>query len=359
MAEETDNTAKSPPLRVGLVGLGRAALLDHLPALKSLPGLYQVTAACDLLKERRDIVERDFPDARMYRRVEDMLDDQEMDVVDIALPTSAHVDAALSSLRRAKWTVLESPIAVTHCDAKSLLAASTRAGGRLVAYTPEMFSPDFIVARSAAADHRLGDVFEVRVRRQDYVRRDDWQSIGRCDGGCAWYAGPGAVLQAMALLGARPTQLWSELRRVVSLGDAEDFAHIVLKTRAEATADIEICGAHFAPPEPSFTIRGSRGAFSVQPGAELGAMHVVDPAFAFPRRRSSVRTPPLDDMHERIPAMDMPVSLPPGAAHGPAAFWRALADTMRSAAPFPVALEDVVEAVRYLQIVKSSSPLVK
>ena len=65
------------PLRIGIAGLGRAGLLDHLPALRQLPGLYTIAAVCDLMKERRDIVERDFPNVRTYRRTEDMLDDPE------------------------------------------------------------------------------------------------------------------------------------------------------------------------------------------------------------------------------------------------------------------------------------------
>ena len=106
----------------------------------------------------------------------------------------------------------------------------------------------------------------MRVRRQDYLRRDDWQSVKRCGGGAAWYAGVDAILQAVALMRAQPTQLWSELKRVAALGDAEDFAHIVLKSRGEVTADIEINGGHLAACEPSFTVRGSRGTFTVAPG---------------------------------------------------------------------------------------------
>ena len=77
------------PLRIGIAGLGRAGLLDHLPALRQLPGLYTIAAVCDLMKERRDIVERDFPNVRTYRRIEDMLDDPDIDVIDIAKKTAS------------------------------------------------------------------------------------------------------------------------------------------------------------------------------------------------------------------------------------------------------------------------------
>ena len=46
-----------PPLRVAIVGLGRAALHDHLPALTSLPDLYQVTVDYLLSPDHENVPE--------------------------------------------------------------------------------------------------------------------------------------------------------------------------------------------------------------------------------------------------------------------------------------------------------------
>ena len=347
------------PLRIGIVGLGRAGLLDHLPALRQLPDLYTIAAVCDLMKDRRDIVERDIPTVRTYRRVEDMLDDPDIDVIDIALPTTDHARAAIAALNRNLWTVVETPLATSHDAATMLKATSLKTRGKLLPYAPGLFSPDFRLAQMALDDPRLGVVYDVRVRRQDYIRRDDWQCVKRCGGGCSWYDGPDALLQAVTLMRTLPTQLWSELKRVVSLGDAEDFLHIVLKSRGEITADVEVCGAHLAPLEPSFLPRGSLGSFYVTPGASEGTLHVVSPHFKFPRRRSSVRTPPLDDMHENLPIEDIPLRLPENSVAGPTAFWRAVYATIRTAAPFPVSIDEMVEVIRYLQLAKQASPFAK
>ena len=357
--ENTTENQHRPPLRVGIVGLGRAAFFKHLPALKTLPELFRLVAVCDLLKERRDLAEKDWSNLRTYRRIEDMLDDPEIDLIDITLPTPDHMDVALSSLRRNKWTLVEVPLAVTYEDAKVLQAAAVKSRGKLFAYTPSIFTPDFLLAQRQLNEKRLGDIFEIRLSQQDYVRRDDWQSVKRCLGGCIWHSGTDALLEAITLLRTRPSQLWSELKRIASLGDAEDFAHIVLKTRSEITADIEICGGQLAPHSPSFVVRGTRGTFSVAPGATTGHLHVIDPVFHFPRRRSSVRTPALVDLHEDIPVLDIPYSLQDGAEFGPQAFWRALYASIRTAAPFPVAMEDLVDIIRYLQLIKKASPFAK
>jgi len=350
---------RRPPVRVGIVGLGRAALQKHLPALEKLADQFAITAVCDLMKERRDIVERAHPDVHTYRRVEDMLDDPDVEAILVSLPSNDHQKTALESLSRGKWTIVETPLALSHDDALVLRAAAIKARGKLIPFSSGLFAPDYRLALMALDDQRLGELYEIRIRRQDYIRRDDWLTVKRCGGGVAFYTGQDAIMQAVALLRTQPSQLWSELKRVTSLGDAEDFAHIVLKTRGETTADIEINGGVLPPFEPAITLRGSRGTFSVAAGATEGVFHVVDPAFQFPRRRSSVRTPALNDLHEQFQVVDIPLSLPADAVAGDTAFWRTLYSTIRVAAPFPVVLDDVVEAIRYLHLVKQASPFAK
>lgn len=360
MTNEIDDLPPSrPPVRVGLVGLGRAALFGHLPVLRELPNLFKIVAVCDLLKERRDLVEKDVPELQTYRQIEDMLDDPDIDLVDIALPTLDHVPTALSSLARGKWTLVESPLALTTDDAAKLKAASLRARGKLFAYTPGLFSPEFLTAREFLSQARLGELYEVRLRRQSYRRRDDWLSVKRCGGGIAWTLGQDVLLQALALMQTPPAQLWSELKRLAAVGDAEDFAHIVLKSRTNATADIELNGGHIGSLEPAIALRGSRGTLTVAAGSSTGQFQGLPASYKFSRKRSSVRTPALNEPPESLPVETAGFALSPAIETGPAVFWKALYATIRTAAPFPVDLDAVLEVVRFLQIVKQSSPFAK
>ena len=127
MVRAADLPPTRAPVRVGILGLGRAALGTHVPALAAMRELYTVVAVCDLIKERRVQVARLYPEVRPYRRCEDMLDDPEIDLVLVALPSGEHVPAALGALARGKWTVLESPIALTHDQALVLKAAAVKA----------------------------------------------------------------------------------------------------------------------------------------------------------------------------------------------------------------------------------------
>lgn len=349
-----------PPLRVALMGLGRAMFSSHYPVFRDHPALFKVVAACDLIKDRRDIVAKDYPDCRMFRQFSDMLDERDIDLVDIATCTKDHVKHAIMSLKRGFWTLLESPMALTPDEAQVLRGQAQKSRNRLLVMQRGLFAPDFLLAKSMVNDARLGRIHQILIRREDYVRRDDWQCVKRLGGGASYYAMPDLILQALKLLPSPPIQMWGDLKRIASLGDAEDFAHINLKTRDLVSADVEFNGG-LIPGErsPSFVIRAERGVFKVGAGESVGTLRVIDPEFKFPRRRSSVRTPAIVDLHEDFPIVEIPVTLPKGTLHGASAFWRHVYDTVRTAAPFPLPLEDSIAAVKFAHLMKKTSPFGK
>lgn len=357
----TDETIQRPPVRVALMGLGRSMFDGHVPQFRAHPELFRVQAACDLVKERRDRIAKDFPACKMFRQFGDMLDEREIDIVDIATCSCDHVTHALESLGRGRWTLLETPMALSKDGALVLRGAALKAKNRFIVAHRGVFEPDFLLAKMAMArTDLLGDVYEIVIRKEDYIRRDDWQTVKRLGGGAAYYEMTDLVVQALKLLPVPPMQMWSELKRVASLGDAEDFCHLNLRTRSPVSADIEYNGGVLAPSRsPSFRIRGERGEFAVMPGATEGVFTVLDPAKKLPRRRSSVRTPPLEDLHEELSVVTVPFALPEGTLYGADAFWRSVYDTVRTAVPFPVTLDESIEAVRFAQLMKQTSPFGK
>jgi hypothetical protein len=130
----------------------------------------------------------------------------------------------------------------------------------------------------------------------------------------------------------------------------------MLRTADGITADVETNCAVVRAEEPAIMLRGTRGAFSVMPGATEGRYCVIDPGQRFPHRRSSVALPPLEEPGEKFRVSEMTVSLPDSLpAHE--AFWRAVYATVRMGKPFPVDFDLVVEMARYIDIVRKSAPI--
>ena len=348
--------AVTDEISVGVVGCGRCAVFGHLPAIGRLGDLFRVAAVCDVEKGRREYVSRDFPDVRHYRRVEDMIDDPDIDLVLITAPTLDHESFALECLSRGLWTVCETPVALSHDGALVLRGASLKAGRKLIAATPALFSNEFRLASKIRVRHRVGDIYDIRIRQGTYLRRDDWQSTTKRGGGAAHFAAQEPVLQALALLKAPPVHMWSETKKLIALGDAEDYVHILLRTADGITADIEANSAVAKMEEPAIVIRGTRGSFSVMHGASAGRYSIIDPAQRFQNHRSSVALPPLEMPTEKIRLAEDQVLLDnPMPAYE--SFWRAVYDTVRMEKPFPVDFDLVVELSRYIGIVRKSPPI--
>jgi hypothetical protein len=126
------------------------------------------------------------------------------------------------------------------------------------------------------------------------------------------------------------------------------------------TADLEFNGGVLPINRSnSFEIHAERGMFAVRPGETSGELRIISPSFKFPRRRSSVRTPEFADMHEEIPVEVLKVELSRGSEWGLPAFWKRVYETVRTAAPFPITLDEALEAVKFTHLMKKTSPFGK
>ena len=343
-------------ISVGVIGCGRSAVLGHLPAIGRLQGLFRVAAVCDVEKSRRDHVESMFPEVRHYRRAVDMVDDSDLDLVLVATPSLEHDKIVLDCLSRRLWTVCETPLSPTHDGALVLRGASLKAGRRLIAATPQMFSPEFRLASLARAKRKIGNLYDIRVRKGMYERRDDWQATTKRGGGAAFFAAQEPMLQALTLLKAPPVQMWSETKKLVALGDAEDYVRVMFRSAEGVTADVETNSAVVGSVSPAIELRGTRGSFSVMPGATKGLYRIIDPSQRFQHGRSSVALPPLKDTVEKIRIVEEEVELPdPMPAYE--AFWRTVHSTVCREGEFPVDFDLVVEMARYVGIVKKTAPI--
>ena len=345
--------AVTDEIAVGVVGCGRSAVLGHLPAIGRLHGLFRVSAVCDVEKSRRDHVESMFPEVRHYRRAVDMVDDPDLDLVLVATPSLEHDRIVLDCLSRRLWTVCETPVSSTHDGAIVLRGASVKAGNRLIAAVPQMFSNEFRLASIARSRKKIGTLYDIRIRHGSYVRRDDWQATTRRGGGASFYSAQEPILQALTLLNVPPVQMWSEIKKLVALGDAEDYVHLIMRNADGVTADIEANSAVVGTGDPAIELRGTRGSFFVMPGAEKGVYRIIEPTQRFAHKRSSIALPPLREMSERIRIVEEELSIPdPMSPHE--AFWRAVHSTVLSDGEFPVDFDLVADMARYVGIVRKS-----
>ena len=170
-------------VRIGIVGIGFMGV-THFKAVEKVKGA-RVVAICtrDPRKLRGDWrgVKGNFGggggvcDLRgiaCYERLDDLLADEAIDLVDICLPTNLHVECTLAALAAGKHVLLEKPIALTLRDANRLVAAAKRCRRRFMVAHVLRFFPEFRLIAETAEEGNYGKVLAAHFKR--VISRPAW-----------------------------------------------------------------------------------------------------------------------------------------------------------------------------------------
>jgi predicted dehydrogenase len=162
-------------MRIGLLGLGFMGS-THLKAYQKIPGV-EIVAVCskdeqaltgDLSHIQGNIggpgEKVDFSNTRIYRDADEFLADNEMDAVDICLPTDAHAPAAIVALNSGKHVLVEKPFALEAAQADAMLQAADASGKVLMCAQVLRFFPAYVGLRHALK--RSGKVHSAIFRRR-------------------------------------------------------------------------------------------------------------------------------------------------------------------------------------------------
>ena len=173
------------PVRIGLVGLGRAGWGMHLEELKGKEDKCVIVAACDIIPERLEKMKERFPEVHTYDKIEDLIHDPDVELVSIATRSCDHYKHAKMALLAGKDVLGEKPMCMTYEQALELksLSEGDNGCGRLFIRHNRRFEPNFLFAKNLMDSGKLGDVYEIRLARNGYQRRDDWQTISDFGGG--------------------------------------------------------------------------------------------------------------------------------------------------------------------------------
>lgn len=339
------------PIRLGLAGLGRAGWAMHCQALAGRPRQFRIVAACDVLPDRRKMAAAAFG-CKTYEDIGELVADPDIELVDIATRSIDHYPHAVAALRAGKDVFLEKPIALTYAQAKRLKRVAEKAGGNLYPCHNRRFEPAFLHVREIIASGLLGDVFEIKLRRVGYSRRDDWQTLIRYGGGQLLNWGPHIIDHALLLLESPVNDMWSDLKRVVAAGDAEDHLKIVLRGENRRIVDIEISGGA-AVGGPEYLLWGTRGGLTADNSSI--SLRYLDPRRKLGPRESQSGTLGIDmyGTPDTLRWIERTIPVKPKTTYD---IWDELYKAIRKGAPFPITLDQAVAVMKVVSAAKKGTP---
>lgn len=186
-------------LKAGLVGLGSMGRM-HLSAYKRLEAEgfpLRLTAICDKDEKKFQgiFTEGNMPVAgggldlsqyRHYTDFERMLAEEELDFVDIAMPSYLHADMSVKALEGGLHVLCEKPMALSTAEGHRMVEAERLSGKKLMIAHVLRFWPEYEYLRETVASGRYGSVLSAHFFRGGHPPKwtyNDWMVRKETSGG--------------------------------------------------------------------------------------------------------------------------------------------------------------------------------
>lgn len=345
----------SEKVRVGIWGMGRAGGGMHVNEIKANSDLLEIVAVCDTDTARAEEYGKKL-DVAYYSDPEKFLSDKNIELVSVATFSLDHIRHTRQAMEAGFSVLIEKPLASSRAEAEELLELDKKYPGKLFVRQNRRFEPAFQHVREIIASGILGKIHTIKLCRNGFSRRDDWQTLLSTNGGQLNNWGPHLIDHALQFLNYEVESVWSELKLIAAQGDAEDCVKIIMRGKDGLTVDIEIFGGN-ALPDNVYEVYGSRGALQsadeqdiklryIEPDYELkpypvNTGHPAGFKFAdnasIPWRRTTIMTEPKLKVN-----MD--------------SCYRFVAQSIREGKEYPVKLTEALAVVEICDIVKSQSP---
>lgn len=155
----------------------------------------------------------------------------------------------------------EKPFGRSAYECEDLILTAKEKGVVLSVFHQSLLSPAFLNVKNIISSGKLGEVLQISLKYSGFARRWDWQTLQCCCAGGAYNTGPHPIGQALDLLGwDKDTRVaFSSLRTVLTSGDGDDYAKIILTTPGKPVVDIEVISADAFSGDFVFKIFGSKG----------------------------------------------------------------------------------------------------
>ncbi|MCE5324177.1 Gfo/Idh/MocA family oxidoreductase [bacterium] len=343
----------SKPISLGIVGLGRATQSMHLKELEGRESKFRIVAACDVIEDRRAMMTEHYG-CPAYEKIEDLIADPQVEMVDIVTRSPDHFAHAKMALEAGKYVFLEKPMCTNYKDALALSKIAESTGNRLYIRHNRRFEPAFTHIREIISSGILGDVYQIKLQRAQYMRRGDWQTIKECGGGMLLNWGPHIIDHSLRLLESPVKSMFSDLKRVAAIGNAEDHIKIVFMGENGRMVDMEICfGAALS--QDVYMIWGTRGALSSD--EKTIKLRYIDPNQQLSDKFANPGTPNIGDycLPEKLEWIEESIPVDPQLKVDMTSIWDYLYSTVREGKPFPITIDEALGVIKVISEVKAGT----
>jgi len=234
-----------------------AGRLFHTSVIDATPGL---ELAAVVQRSGDDALQK-FPRIRLYRSIEELLDDSTIRLVVVATPSASHFEVAQQCLQADRDVVVDKPFTLTSDEAAKLTQLARQQKRLLSIYQNRRWDGSFKTLQKILADGQLGRIasYESHYDRfRPKPRLERWRENGGPGGGLLLDLGSHLIDQALVLFG-EPERISASIR-IEREGGATDDAFDITLFYPTLTASLRASSITLVS-GPVFAVHGTQGSF--------------------------------------------------------------------------------------------------
>jgi len=246
---------------VGVIGFGLAGRAFHAQVIRATPGL---RLAAIVQRHGNEAAEK-YPDVRVMRSVQELLDIRDIRLVVIATPNDTHAPIARQCLEAGRDVVVDKPFATTLKEAEGLVELASESGRLITVYQNRRYDGDFQAIREIVADVTLGRIvrFETSYDRfRPDLKPGAWRERVGPGSGIFFDIAPHLIDHALLLFGL-PGAVTADIRMERTVAVVDDSFDVMLHYSAGMRSVLRSTMLAVAP-RPRFVLHGTRGSFVKQ-----------------------------------------------------------------------------------------------
>jgi len=246
-------------VKAGLCAFGMSGKVFHAPFLKEHLGFF-ISAVVERSKEES---KEKYPEATIYRSVEEMLQSADIELVVINTPVQTHYEYAKKALEAGKNIIVEKPFTVNVEEAEELVKLAEEKGLFLSVYQNRRFDRDFLQVKKILEEGKLGSIKEAEIRfdrfRTTPSGKQHKENPDQIGSGSLHDLGAHLVDQAVLCFGY-PEKLFADVFSMKGTAFANDYFEILLfyknDVRVRLKSSVFSKEAHNA-----YIVHGDKGSF--------------------------------------------------------------------------------------------------
>ncbi len=188
-------------VKVGQIGIGRWGK-NLLRNYANLPDT-ELVLVCDLDQKNIEAAKQLYPKLKFTQKIEDVLDNPEIEAVVIATPAATHYDLGKKALKNNKHVFIEKPVVLESEDLEDLIQLSTKNKKILMEGHLLLYHGAVNAMRDAIRAGKIGEVQHV------YFRRTNLGAI-RFEANVLWDFGPHDISVLYYLIDEEPSMISSD-----------------------------------------------------------------------------------------------------------------------------------------------------